>query len=189
MPDRNEASPPVKEEAATDEAAATPESATLSSWDAPERPDWRRAAVENSRALIAVGMLVAGVVFVLLGWYGAAHTNIFTEQIPYLISGGLLGLGLIIVAGIMASSVSLERRTDELRRDLLRAVQMIPAGDVPTNGYAPARAGNATVLVLAGGHSYHLAGCPIVEGKELREMGAREAIVSGLAACKLCGPE
>ena len=31
-----------------------------------------------------------GVVFVLLAWYGAAHTTRVFEQIPYMISGGLL---------------------------------------------------------------------------------------------------
>ena len=63
---------------------------------APEKPkrarrriDWRAFLRENARLLITFALLAAGVVFVILGWYGAAHTNILTEQIPYLISGGL----------------------------------------------------------------------------------------------------
>src|SRR5438067_3746300 len=76
---------------------------------APEKPkrarrrvDWRGFVRENARLLITFALLAAGVVFVILGWYGAAHTNILTEQIPYLISGGLPGLGSIILAGVVA---------------------------------------------------------------------------------------
>jgi len=36
---------------------------------------------------------------ILLGWYGAAHTTYLEEQVPYLISGGVLGLALAAIGG------------------------------------------------------------------------------------------
>src|SRR5207253_7406883 len=92
------------------------------------RADWRAFARTNARALVAVGFFITGIVLLLLGWYGAAHTNILTEQIPYLISGGLLGLGLIIVAGVMAAGASQERSTDDLRREIARALASMNSG-------------------------------------------------------------
>lgn len=46
--------------------------------------------------LMPLGLAVIG-----LGWYGAAHTGYLFEQLPYLISGGLLGLGLLMVGGFL----------------------------------------------------------------------------------------
>lgn len=155
------------------------------------RPSIKELVRANPRLVASGAMMLLGVLFVMLGWYGAANTNILTEQIPYLISGGLLGLGLIVVAGFLASSSMVERRTDELRQDLMRAMDLIPsAGAAPTNGSARAATPAGEVFVLAGGHSYHLAGCPIIEGKEnVSSSTARKAIASGFEMCKLCGPE
>jgi hypothetical protein len=56
-------------------------------------------------------MLVPGSVAVLLGfsvmvlgWVGAARTAREIEQIPYLISGGLIGLGLVVLGGLLLVS-------------------------------------------------------------------------------------
>ena len=143
---------------------------------------------ENARLLMAAGLFVAGVLLVILGWYGAAYTNVLTEQIPYLISGGLLGTALIIVAGFMASSASAERDNRELRNDLARAVRGMPAGQNPgVVGSAPSTDGK--VLVVPGGHSFHEPGCPIVEGKDASALPLRKAVDQGYVSCKLCGTD
>ena len=74
-------------------------------------------------------LLLAGFAFMLLGWWGAAHTHRQIEQIPYLISGGLIGLGLVMLGALLLSSAiwmtmlqrhqadqdeRLERKLDEL---------------------------------------------------------------------------
>jgi hypothetical protein len=45
--------------------------------------------------------LPLGLVLILLGWFGASHTTLAFEQISYLISGGLLGLGLTFAGGFL----------------------------------------------------------------------------------------
>jgi len=44
-------------------------------------------------------MVPLGIVFVLLGWFGASRSVLVFEQIPYLISGGVLGLALVFGGG------------------------------------------------------------------------------------------
>jgi hypothetical protein len=51
--------------------------------------------------------IVGGFVLMVLGWYGASHTSREIEQIPYLISGGLIGLGLVVVGGLLLSATFL----------------------------------------------------------------------------------
>lgn len=54
------------------------------------------------RMLVLPGafFVLAGFVLMFLGWYGAAHTARQIEQIPYLISGGFVGLGLVFIGGL-----------------------------------------------------------------------------------------
>jgi hypothetical protein len=153
------------------------------------RLEWRTFVIENTRLLITIALLGAGVVFVILGWYGAAHTNILTEQIPYLISGGLLGMGLIIVAGVMAAGAAQERSTDALRREIATALASISEG-APDRGIRTDTfsSNGHHVYVVPGGRSFHVAGCPILEGKEgVKELQLAQASAEGYKACKLCG--
>ena len=179
--------PEPAEHATAGDAAPSgaPEPPTATAAPARAGFDLKAYARENPRIIGAAALLILGVVFVMLGWYGAARTNILTEQIPYLISGGLLGLGLIIVAGFLVSSAINQQRSDEMHQDLLRALRMMPSSN---GSHAAGTAGE--VFALEAGHSYHLAGCPILEGKSgVRPMDVREAISGGLGMCKLCGPE
>jgi hypothetical protein len=56
----------------------------------------------RSRVLLtaAASLMTAGIVAILLGWLGAAHALMIEQQIPYLISGGLLGVALAIVGAV-----------------------------------------------------------------------------------------
>jgi hypothetical protein len=61
--------------------------------------------------LMPLGLAVIGI-----GWYGTAHTGYVFEQVPYQVSGGLLGLGL--TNSWLARLVSLQREQAELIRRL-----------------------------------------------------------------------
>ena len=51
--------------------------------------------------LIAAGALVTlGLTAILLAWFGASRSTIIEEQVPYLISGGLLGVALAVVGAM-----------------------------------------------------------------------------------------
>jgi hypothetical protein len=56
-------------------------------------PERRLQAV--AAALVAAGLVVGGA-----GWYGAARRTEVAAQIPYLISGALLGLALLFLGSL-----------------------------------------------------------------------------------------
>jgi hypothetical protein len=53
----------------------------------------------SERLLLVLAGIIAplGLVLVIFGWWGASRTSYPFEQTPYLISGGLLGLGLVFL--------------------------------------------------------------------------------------------
>jgi hypothetical protein len=150
---------------------------------------WKSFFADSSRVqgqLIPAVLLVGGIVAVILGWYGTARSNILTVQIPYLVSGGILGLGLIVAAGVVASSAS-QREAREMGRRVADALEALREWTPPEAPAAGSPTTNGRVLVLAEGRSYHTPGCPIIEGREgVRELQVRQAVRAGYSACKLC---
>src|SRR4051794_250263 len=59
----------------------------------------RGELVVTERWLVVAGgvMMPLGAILIVFGGDGAAHTSRLFEQVPYLISGGLLGLALIVL--------------------------------------------------------------------------------------------
>jgi NADH:ubiquinone oxidoreductase subunit 6 (subunit J) len=101
----------------------------------------RAQSAELVKLLLFPGAVavVAGFGVMILGWYGASHTARTIEQIPYLISGGLIGLGLVMVGALLLSSAvwmtmlqrhqaeqddRLERRLDELEERLAKPARV-----------------------------------------------------------------
>lgn len=89
-----------------------------------------RGGAERSILLLGALLVPLGLLVILLGWYGAAHTPYTFEQIPYLVSGGLLGLALSIVGGLLYFGYLLARLIVEQREQsaaLLDAVRRLEA--------------------------------------------------------------
>src|SRR5918992_4013533 len=63
----------------------------------------RARSTELLRMLLLPGAfaVVLGFVFMFFGWYGAARVAREIEQVPYLISGGFIGLAMVFVGGLM----------------------------------------------------------------------------------------
>jgi hypothetical protein len=62
----------------------------------------RRSIVGGPNFLLSVAatLMVFGVTAIVIGWVGAAHSTFVEEQVPYLISGGLLGVALTTVGAL-----------------------------------------------------------------------------------------
>ena len=73
--------------------------------------------------LMPLGLAVIGI-----GWYGAAHTGYVFEQIPYLVSGGLFGLGLTFCGALIFFSSWLARLI-ELQRQQAESIRRVLEGD------------------------------------------------------------
>jgi hypothetical protein len=86
-----------------------------------------RAGRNVRKILQTLGMaaIVLGFVAILLGWYGASHSAYQYQEIPYLISGGLLGVALVIAGGVLVHSAWTLRTVEEDRRNALAIVRSV----------------------------------------------------------------
>ncbi|MGH9274606.1 MAG: hypothetical protein ACRDZU_08160 [Acidimicrobiales bacterium] len=149
----------------------------------------------EERLLMVLGGIIAplGIIVVLLGWWGASNTPYVFEQVPYLISGGVLGLSLVFLGAFFyfthwVTQLVKEHRVQSVA--LLEAIQRLQdqvarQGDGITVGINGSD-GDAIVLVAtAQGSMAHRPGCTVVAGKrDLRQVAESD----GLTPCKLCEP-
>ena len=62
----------------------------------------------NLDRVLAGVLVVAGLVALIVGWVGVSGSALAAEQLPYLISGGLGGIGLIAIGCTMWVSADLQ---------------------------------------------------------------------------------
>jgi hypothetical protein len=144
---------------------------------------------------IAAGAILMplGLIIILFGWYGAAHARVVQQQIPYLVSGSFIGLGLMLAGGLMFWAHWLYRIYDQAdlhHRELLDALNRL---SVSSNG--DGNGGTATATATAGskfvatksGTNFHVAGCSVVKGRRgLRSVSAAET--KSMEPCRICEP-
>lgn len=93
----------------------------------------------NSPVSAGVLLVVAGFIALFLAWNGAANKDYVEGQLPYLISGGLVGMGLI-GAGLTVVNVQARRQDQaELVAKLDELTDALADRDAP----APASAASA----------------------------------------------
>jgi hypothetical protein len=157
-------------------------------------------------------LVLLGLIFIGLAWYGTARTAIVAKQIPYLASGGLFGIGAVVLGArflviqdIRRDSARLDR-LEQMTRELHLA--LLSRADAPaleqrsaSNGAAGgtrsasrrSTSGNgdgpSTYVVVPGGTTFHQADCPMLHGKE-KTSRIRPSTVAkrNLAPCPLCEP-
>jgi hypothetical protein len=69
----------------------------------------QRGGVETRLLYLGVALLVAGLVMVGVAWFRASDTTVQHEQIDYLISGGLGGIGVTLIGAALYLRISLGR--------------------------------------------------------------------------------
>ena len=150
----------------------------------------------SDRWMLVVGgtLLPLGVLLVLLGWYGASHTVLLFEQVPYLISGGVLGLALVIAGGFVYFAYWMtllvrENRTtrEDMQAVLLRMEALLQAQAQPQTRRTPSSSVASTSLVATKtGTMVHRPDCVAVDGRD--NLRTVTAATPGLTPCKLCDP-
>jgi hypothetical protein len=145
--------------------------------------------------LLLGGVLIPlGFLLVTLGWIGASGTPLLFEQIPYMISGGLLGLGLVFAGGFVYFAywqTLLVRESRAGREDLqasLSRLEGLLAANLTDGAATPATSltGQVGLVATATGSMVHRPDCAAVVGRpHLRPASLDEP---GLTACGLCQP-
>jgi hypothetical protein len=141
-------------------------------------------------------LLPAGLIVIGLGWYGVAHTAYIYDQNAYIVSGGILGLGITFVGGFLYFGSWLARvAADQKEAQRQLSDTLLLLADAVSHNTAMANGGGSrpaarprdpgSVLVVAGnGTTVHRADCDLVAGREdLRPAGAD---APNLTRCRLC---
>jgi hypothetical protein len=141
--------------------------------------------------VIAVGLVVIGI-----GWNGAAgsggevnHVPVVQAQLPWLLSGGFLGLGIVILGAAMVIANAYresEARLSARFEQLLGALEREPGLAAKADAAPSSPTGE---LVVAGSASFHRPDCRLVKGRsEARLIDVPTALDLGLDPCRICRP-
>jgi hypothetical protein len=156
----------------------------------------RELDLRNTWQVIAGAILLPlGVAVIILGWHGAAYGNVDQKQIPYLISGGILGLGIMIVGCFFYWAHWLYRIYDqadlhhqELIREQREMIRALLEAGYQGNGHAALSNNGRGFVATPTGSNFHVPGCPIIatRASSLRTVSEDEA--SGMRPCRVCEP-
>ena len=164
--------------------------------NAPQQPG--RLVIDLGRLGSRLGLVMSGIGLLAIGfgWNGAASNDLLVEQFPYLLSGGVLGLALIIIGNAFTIAQNAREDANRLEAKLDELVEAVSAGGHALPSQLPGQRAGAPLpqdvsgLVAAGAASYHSPACRLVDGREQTTyLTAVEARTRGLKACRVCSPD
>ena len=168
--------------------------------DAPEErggPEKLRR-IDQVMEIVAIAMFPLGITALLLGWFGVASNGHVFLQLPYLVSGGLLGVSLLVVGGLLylASWVSRtaavqRRQNDELLEAVTSLQRTMAASSVAAaQGDAAGTvngSGGGEFLATPSGSMFHRPDCAVVTGREdVRSVDPEDTAT--MKPCGMCAP-
>ncbi|MGH2783861.1 MAG: hypothetical protein ACRDJ1_01225 [Actinomycetota bacterium] len=145
--------------------------------------------------IIGGGGVVVGLLAIILGWVGASRTPYVFEQLPYMISGGLLGLAFAVVGGLFYFGYWVTQQIQETRRqadetgDALRQIRdLLASGAVSAAGSSNAGAatGNGSYVATEKGTMFHRPDCVVVAGRS--DLRTVDPEADGFEPCRVCDP-
>ena len=144
---------------------------------------WGRLGGQLGLACIGGGFLVIGI-----GWNGAAGIDFVSGQMPYLLSGAALGLGLILL-GAALLIVQNSRRDRAVVESQLRELNLTLTRLANAVAGVPAGGNGRGERVALGRSSFHRQDCRLAAGKGLPLSTVDATIAEGLTPCRVCHPE
>jgi hypothetical protein len=122
--------------------------------------------------------------------------SLTAKQIPYLVSAGLTGIALFILAGVFLATDDvrrqferigeLERKVDDLYALFVAELGTQPEAASPNRPPTP----RGELLALPSGSSYHAPDCALVAGKaEAAPVTGDVVSARGLRPCRVCEPD
>lgn len=142
---------------------------------------------------LGVLLCLLGFAAIFFGWNGAASSNVSMAQFPYLISGGITGLAIVVLGAAMLVIQSAREDRARLEAAMERLVTAVEQGG-GVGGGPGTRAGAGTtggggMLVLAGTTSYHRLDCELPAARqEAHVVTIEDAFARQMDACRVCRP-
>lgn len=137
---------------------------------------------------IGGALMPLGVLLIVLGWAGASRTPFGFEQTPYLISGGILGLGLVVAGGFVYFGYWQTVRIRESRQqslDLNAALARLETL-MSSVGSVDGTVTGAAYVATPSGSIFHRPDCTIVAGRS--DLVRVDPATTKLDACRICTP-
>lgn len=137
---------------------------------------------------LGVLMCLLGFVAIFFGWNGAAGKNVSMAQFPFLISGGVTGIAIVVIGAAML--IIQNAREDRARLEaVLERIATAMEATAAVPGHGGSTPANAGAMVLAGTTSYHRLDCSLAEARdEAHVVGLEEAFSRGIDPCRVCRP-
>ncbi|ABL81618.1 MULTISPECIES: hypothetical protein [unclassified Nocardioides] len=134
---------------------------------------------------LGVLLCLVGFLVMFFGWNGAASHNFVPAQFPFLISGGMVGLGVVVLGSALVL-------VQNQRADMARLEAALERVALAVERQGGTSAGTPTSLagyVVAGGSSYHQPDCTLPEARtEAHMIPLADVAGSNLEACRVCRP-
>jgi hypothetical protein len=177
----------------------------------------RRGGLQPEGWVLVAGgaLVVGGLALVIIGWVGTSRTVLVAGQIPYVVSGGLLGVALVFLGAFLYfgywmamlvrqsredrvraadDAARLEGGIAELNRSIQEVARLLQKPEEPplrrrrSAAAQPAPMSLRVGLLVAtpAGTMVHRPDCPVVANRDdLRDVTGNTA---GLRPCGICNP-
>lgn len=134
---------------------------------------------------LGIGLCLLGFLVIFFGWNGAASQDYVPAQLPFLISGGAAGLGIVVVGAAMV--IVQNQRADRARLEAVLE-RLVTSAERQGSGAGP-QVNGLGGYVVAGEASYHRVDCQLPEARTEAHLVPLEDIpASRLAPCRVCQP-
>jgi len=173
--------------------------ATESAGQLPQRRPPMRSAVwrwawSSARGYVGWLLALGGAIALFVGWFGISGEALTAKQLPYLVSAGLTGIALFILAGVFLATDDVRRqfeRITELERKVDDLYSLFVAeAEAPRSSQPHSLASATGWVALPTGASYHRPDCSLVTGKTNVTAVAVDDIESRqLRPCRVCEPD
>lgn len=159
------------------------------------------STARKRRLALAALIALAGFVVMSAGWVGVSGTRVISDQLAYVVSGGVLGLALLAVSAALfiGDFMAVQERSMREQTRLLRALHDalgvapgVPSrqdGGAAGQAAGPVLATSDTLVVVAGGTRVHRADCQLVRHKRgVSPVDPARPRDEGLSPCAVCDP-
>jgi hypothetical protein len=142
---------------------------------------------------VAWGLILGGFAIIFGAWNGAAGIDSLAAQFPYLVSGGMVGVGFVI-AGCALWIIQTTRqlgaqRAIEMKRLDLAMASVVKQLRSPKAAGPAGRDQGPEDVVVAGRSSFHEPGCHLIADRDDLDTVPRVAAAEqGLVPCRVCKP-
>jgi hypothetical protein len=155
--------------------------------------DKRMRALQLGLFSAGAVLMPLGIIAIFLGWYGAAHTKYQYDQLPYVVSGGLLGLGLVFLGGFLYFGAWLAKIGNDQRESarqladaMLAIADLVGKQNGAAGGAVTGAAADASLVLAGNGSTVHRRDCALIAHRDdLRPVTGNE---TGLGTCRVCRP-